>query len=115
MYYQKVLFVFCLFFFSFDSIAEKPIKIGVTWDVTASGFFSPEVDKITAKKVLANSPAEKAGLKVGDKVLSIEDCNIPGCAISKAKAYLKSDSGSKLHLVVENQDGEAKNIIITVG
>ena len=78
-------------------------------------FFSPEVDKITAKKVLANSPAEKAGLKVGDKVLSIEDCNIPGCAISKAKAYLKSDSGSKLHLVVENQDGEAKNIIITVG
>jgi C-terminal processing protease CtpA/Prc len=115
MYYQKVLFVFCLFLLSFDSIAEKPIKIGVTWGVTASGFFSPEIDEIIAKKILANSPAEKAGLKVGDKVISIEDCNIPGCAASKANAYLESDSGSKLHFVVKNKDGEIENIIITVG
>lgn len=115
MFYQKVLFIFCLFFYSFNSVAEKPIKIGATWDVTASGFFSPEIEEIRVKKVVANSPAENAGLKVGHKVLSIEDCNIPGCPASKAKAYLKSDTGTKLHFVVENQNGETENIVITVG
>ena len=115
MIYQKGLLIFALFLCSFDSLAEKPIKIGVTWDVTASGFFSPTMDEILVKRMLPNSPAEKAGLKIGDKVLSIEDCVIPGCAASKAKAYLKSNSGAQLHFVVEDPKGEIRNITITVG
>ena len=112
---RMFLILLLLTLFSSNSIADKKIKMGVTWGYTASGFFSPEVDELIVNKVLPNSPAENAGLKVGHKVLSIEDCNIPGCAASIAKAYLKSDSGIKLNFVVENPNGEIENIIITVG
>ncbi|ALO36333.1 hypothetical protein CMT41_17515 [Colwellia sp. MT41] len=115
MQYQKIIILFLLVLLSSNSFADKKIKMGVTWGYTASGFFSPEIDELMVKKVLANSPAEQAGLKVGDKVLSVEGCDIPGCSASKAKAYLKSDSGTELHFVIENNKGEIVNIVITVG
>jgi membrane-associated protease RseP (regulator of RpoE activity) len=116
MQYRKKLVILLFVLFSVNSSAgDKKIKIGVTWDYTASGFFSPEVDELIVNKVIANSPAEKAGLKVGDKVLSLEGCNIPGCPASKVKGYLKSDSGTELHLVIENNKGVVENLMITVG
>jgi len=115
MQYQKVITLFLLILFSSNSSADKKIKMGVTWGYTASGFFSPEIEELIVKKVVANSPAEQAGLKVGDKVISVEDCNIPGCSASKAKGYLKPDSGAELHFVIENNKGEIENIVITVG
>ncbi|WP_441004491.1 PDZ domain-containing protein [Pseudocolwellia agarivorans] len=115
MFYQKILLLCCLSFCSLYSAAKDPSKVGITWDVTASGFFSPEITELTVKKVVADSPAEKAGFKIGDKVISIENCEIPGCSASKAKSYLKSESGTKLHFVIEGSEGKTENIILTVG
>ena len=100
---------------SSNSFADEKIKIGVTFNYTANGFFSPEVDELITDEVISNSPAEKAGLKVGDRVLSIQGCDIPGCSASKAKGYIKSKSGTLLHLVVENPKDGVRNITITVG
>ena len=115
MQYQRFLILFLLALISFNSSAKKPIKIGVTWNVTVSGFFSPEIEEIIVLKILDNSPAKKAGLKVGHKVLSIEGCKIPGCSASQTKEYLKADTGSQLHFVIENKKGEIENLLLTVG
>jgi C-terminal processing protease CtpA/Prc len=115
MQYQKFIIIFLLVLFSSNSFADKKIKMGVTWGYTASGFFSPVVEELIVNKVLANSPAERAGLMVGDKVISINDCEVPGCPASKAKGYLKSDSGTELHFVIEDNKGKVKNILLTVG
>jgi C-terminal processing protease CtpA/Prc len=96
-------------------LAKEKLKIGVTWGYTASGFFSPEVVELIANKVIVNSPAAKAGLEVGHKVISIEGCEIPGCSASIAKDFLKMPIGSVLHLVVETSNGNTKEINIEVG
>lgn len=112
---QMYLSILLVAFFLSNAFADEKIKIGVTFNYTASGFFSPEVDGLITDKVISKSPADKAGLKVGDRVLSIQGCKIPGCSASKAKEYLKSKSGTLLHLIVENPSDGIRKIIITVG
>lgn len=53
--------------------AEEAI-FGFAADVSVSGFFSPESSEIDIIKVFA----DLAGLKVGDKVIELDGCAIPG-------------------------------------
>mgnify|MGYP001953183165 CR=1 FL=1 len=48
-------------------------------DVSVSGFFSPEVKSAEVTSLEANSNAEKAGIAVGDQLVAVQDCKIPGC------------------------------------
>jgi len=96
-------------------LAEEKLKIGVTWGYTASGFFSPVVIELIANKVIVNSPAAKAGLEVGHKVISIQGCEIPSCSASIVKDFLKMPVGSILHLEVETANGNTKEINIELG
>ena len=97
-----------------NSFASERIKMGVTWTYSASGFFDPKVDQLIVKEVVAKSPADKAGLQVGDKVKSIEGCQIPGCPASKAKSYLTSKSLNQLKLTVETQQSMSKTVILNL-
>jgi C-terminal processing protease CtpA/Prc len=48
-------------------------------------FFSPEISEIDIIKVYADSVADLPGLKVGDKVIELDSCPIPGCPAKVAK------------------------------
>jgi C-terminal processing protease CtpA/Prc len=111
----RLLIIFLFLVTPTSLLAEENLKTGVTWGYTASGFFSPEVIELIANKVIVNSPAAKAGLEVGHKVISIQGCEIPGCSASIAKDFLKMPVGSVLHLVVETPNGNTKEINIEVG
>jgi len=117
MFTQKIhiLNISLLILFSPLLIAKEKAKIGVTWSVSASGFFSPDVDEMIAKKVLSDSPADKAGMKAGDKVLSIEGCEIPGCSADEVKGFFKQETKESINLIVESQDGTTKSIVINLG
>lgn len=52
--------------------ADDPL--GFDADVSVSGFFSPEIKKISILNVYENSFAEKAGLKKGDTVIELDGC-----------------------------------------
>ncbi|MEI8641307.1 hypothetical protein P4S68_10385 [Pseudoalteromonas sp. Hal099] len=54
-------------------------------DVSVSGFFSPEISEIDIIKVYADSVADLAGLKVGDKVIELDSCTIPACLLRLQK------------------------------
>ena len=58
---------------------------GFAANVSVSGFFSPEISELDIIKVYADSVADLAGLKVGDKVIELDSCTIPACSAEVTK------------------------------
>ena len=52
-------------------------------------------------QVLPNTPAERAGLKIGDRVLSANGTILSGMDLDKATSYIKGPVGTTVNLVVE--------------
>jgi len=100
-------------FLSFGAFAEG--KIGIAAGVSVDGFFSPEITEFKIDKVHSGSPAEKAGVKVGQLVLELDGCKIPGCPADKAKKIMDKKTGEILLLLVKNLDGSEVLLKIHVG
>ncbi len=95
---------------SFPIIAGDRIKMGITGDVSVEGFFSREIMRYELTKIRPNSPAEKAGLQVGDKLIAIGDCVIPGCPASEAREIMDKGAGESIVLLVEDKHGEQRTV-----
>ena len=95
--------------------AEEKGSIGFSAKVGVDGFFNPELTSFEIEEVHVDSPAEKSGLVAGDKVLAIEDCEIPGCDTDDAQELMKKSPGEELKLRIKTKDGEEKDIVILVG
>jgi C-terminal processing protease CtpA/Prc len=99
---------------SLSVLAGDHIKFGIAADVETDGFFNPTLSSYTVQKVRANSPAEKAGIVAGQKVISIESCEIPGCLASEAKKLMRKESGAIINLLLENPDGSKIPVKVTL-
>ena len=112
---MKPLLILCLFFLlSFGANAEEKGYTGFTLDVGVSGFFSPELVSADVKKIDAGSPAEKAGIKVGDKLIAIDGCKIPGCPAKEGKKLISKQKGEQLPLVLQRADGTEYSVNVLV-
>lgn len=83
----------------------------ISYLFTVQGVSTPG-DKVIVSGVLKNSPAEKAGLKEGDQIISIEGQKVvqPGQVIDATKKYL----GKKVSLrVIPRGQTQPKEISIT--
>jgi len=112
--HDLIILILTISFFSFSLQAKEKGHIGFAIDVSVSGFFSPELKSVNIKNVTANSPADLAGIKKGQKILSIDGCEIPGCPADKAKKLMSRKSGEILPLLIEKLDGEKVLIKIHV-
>ena len=108
----KILVILTLII-SLNVFAGEQIKLGITGDVKAEGFFNTTITSYTITKVKPNSLAEKAGMVVGQKIVSVENCKIPGCPASEAKKLMRKESGDILKLLLENEDGSQIPVKIT--
>lgn len=90
---------------SLSVLAGDRVKLGITGDIETDGFFSPTITSYTIQKVRSESPADRAGVVAGHKVISIENCKIPGCPVSEAKKLMRRESGETVHLLVEDKNG----------
>ncbi|WP_220492915.1 MULTISPECIES: PDZ domain-containing protein [unclassified Pseudoalteromonas] len=99
---------------SLNALAGEEVKLGVLGNVGADGFFSPKITSFTIEKVEPNSPAEKAGIVAGQKIIAIENCKIPGCPASEAKELMRKESGEILQLLLENEDGSQLPLKVTM-
>ncbi len=89
-------------------------SIGLAADVAVDGVFSPEIVTFTIKSVDADSPADKAGIMVGQQVLAIDGCKIPGCPARMAKKLMAKAPGEALPLRVKKADGSEALITIVL-
>lgn len=67
-------------------------------------------DKVIVSQIVKNSPAEKAGLKSGDIIETINNIKItsPKQLVTVTKSHL----GENLSIVIKKESGESKNIVV---
>lgn len=112
---MKIRLVACLLVLTpFMSNASEKGYTGFTLEVGVNGFFSPELVSADVKKIDADSPAEKAGIQVGDKLIAIADCKIPGCPAKKGKKLISKQKGQKLPLTLQRDDGTIYSVNLVV-
>jgi C-terminal processing protease CtpA/Prc len=108
---MKLITFFVLFILlSFYCHAEDKGFSGLTLEVSVSGFFSPELSDIKVKEIAPNSPAKEAGIKVGDKLVTIDGCEIPGCPAYEGKKLMSKPAGQELPLSLERADGSKYSV-----
>ena len=62
-------------------------------------------DYVRIAQPYEGSPADKAGLKIGDKILSIDGKDAKGFTTEQVSTRLKGEPGSKVRVTVEHLDG----------
>ncbi len=70
-------------------------------------------DYIIISEPYENSPAQKAGLKAGDKIVKINDKSASGKSVEDVSAVLKGQPGTSFKLGIE-RDGEPKPLIFDI-
>jgi carboxyl-terminal processing protease len=74
---------------------------------------SEEDGKIVIESPIKGSPAEKAGLRPKDRILSVDGKDLQGMKSSEAVTYIRGKKGSKAELVIE-RPGETGTMNVTV-
>ena len=71
-------------------------------------------DQLTVVAPLDGTPAQKAGMKSGDKILKVDDISTMDITIDKAVKIIRGPEGSEVRLTVYREEwGETKEIKIT--
>ena len=69
-------------------------------------------DWVTIAQPYKGSPADRAGLKIGDKILSIDGKDAKGFTTEQVSSRLKGEPGSKVKVTVEHLDGTQQTAAI---
>ena len=105
---KKILLsaAFCWVFTSTTALAAEKGKIGLSLDIAVEGgFFNSKLATVKVKSLVAGGSVEKAGVLVGDQILKIADCAIPGCPAGDAKDLLKKNKGESVSFLIKQADG----------
>ncbi|WP_416307261.1 PDZ domain-containing protein [Neptunicella sp. SCSIO 80796] len=111
---QKITFTILVLLFLLPLKTWAKGSIGMGADVSVDGIFSPEVVEFKVKSVVEGSAADKAGVTVGQLVIAIDGCKIPGCSTSKAQDLMDKETGDILPLLIRNKDGSEQLLTIHV-
>lgn len=93
-------------------VASEAGDFGVEVDVTTAGLFPPKLESVVVAVVNPGSSAAEAGVLPGDKIVSIDDCKIPGCSAWTAKKKMKKKRGESAEFEVILGNGELKKITL---
>lgn len=104
------LFIFILV--TTPCFASSDGSLGIGVDVEVSGYFSPSVENMIVQSIQAGSLAELAGLMVGDKVISINSCDIPGCSVSYVRRAMDSNEAGNIEFLVEREHGSTLSLTV---
>lgn len=91
-------------------LARESGGIGLKVDVKASGFFKPTIDSAKVAEVVSGSPAYVAGVAVGDNIIAIDGCAIPGCPAKNAKAAMAKSDGEVIELTLKADNAAQRTV-----
>lgn len=86
--------------------------VGAEGKYTGIGVMITKEDKyVVVTKVFPASPAEKAGLSVGDKIVSVDGKSVIGVSTEEVSTLAMGEEGTKVVLgIVKNGENQLKNI-----
>ncbi len=70
-------------------------------------------DRLTVIAPLPGSPAERAGLKAGDKILAIDGVDTLGMSLDQAVNLIRGEKGTEVKLLIQRNSDEPTEIAIT--
>lgn len=70
-------------------------------------------DYVRIAQPYEGSPADRAGLKIGDKILAIDGTDAKGFTTEQVSTRLKGEPGTKVKVTVEHLDGTQQSVTIT--
>ena len=86
---------------------------GLSISVDADGFLlNPTLKSITVEDVTPNSPAAKAGLIHGDRIVEVEGHPVVGTKADVVKPYLERLVGQTTQMVVKKANGEVVSVTL---
>jgi carboxyl-terminal processing protease len=69
-------------------------------------------DKLVVIAPIDDTPADKAGLKANDEILSIDGKSTKGMSVKEAADLIRGQKGTKVHLVIKRDEKPAKDFFI---
>ncbi len=93
--------VFLSFLLLQPAFAAERGTFGFEVSVNADGILSPTLIWAKIAKIKPASPAEKAGMKVGDEIVEVEGHTVAGAKASLITPLMKKDVGQILNLKVK--------------
>ena len=92
----------------FDEKAYNDFKTEINGSYYGIGaqIFQNDDNNVSISKIFANSPAEKAGLRIGDTFISIDGESMLGKTPSEVSNVLRSDESLKATIVVKRGEEE---------
>jgi C-terminal processing protease CtpA/Prc len=83
---------------------------GFGFEIDADGFISPTLKTITVKALTAGSPADLAGMKIGDQVIEVDGKVISGAKARDLEPHLKKNVGQSVSLRLRRPGGEVYSV-----
>jgi C-terminal processing protease CtpA/Prc len=91
--------------------AEDHGYFGFALKVVTKGFFlAPTVSDLTIDKVMPGTPAERAGIRPGDRILEVEGKPVAGSKALDLKSSATRLPGQTLHLTLRHADGQVYKV-----
>lgn len=91
--------------------AEDHGYFGFALKAVTKGFFlAPTISELSIDKVMPGTPAERAGLRAGDRILEVEGKPVAGSKALELKASATRMPGQTLHLTLRHADGQVYRV-----
>ena len=103
-------------FFALAAEASEKGYLGLSIAIDGEGaFWNPTLKSVKVAKVAPRSPAEQAGVTVGDQIVEIEGRQISGAKAKDLQPHMQKDVGQRVNMVVRKASGETKPVSIVAG
>ncbi len=106
----------CVLFVAIPAHAGESGYLGISIKAEGEGaFWNPTIKSVKVAKVVPGSPAEAAGIAVGDSIVEIEGKQVEGAKASDLRPYMQREVGQQLRLAVKKPSGEVKTVSVVAG
>jgi hypothetical protein len=94
---------------------DKGGGIGVEFDLVGSGpIESMTLKSLIIEGVSKGSPAEKAGISVGDRIIEMDNIVVKGCDVRTLIPIMEKPPGDHVVLVIEKADGTRDKVTVEI-
>ena len=95
-------FTFILFFVAISIISSLSAKAEQFYGIGAELFQDPFNKKVIITKILPNSPSERAGIKEGSEIVSVDDFKVRKNNLCETVTKIRGEENSEIKLVIRN-------------